>query len=138
VLPTLGSGIDEASVTNWRIRRIECRLAVIKKNEFRFAGQKHCKRHAYGGCDRDRVLKCCGGFTTVNRRGVSTPIGRKSWNLPATVGSLYRAAEPWRNGQAEGQINRLKRLKRAMYGRSSAELMRAPMIPLFGFTEHEK
>ena len=47
-------------------------------------------------------------------------------------------AEPWRNGQTEGQINRLKRLKRAMYGRASVELMRARMIPLSGFTEHEK
>ena len=47
-------------------------------------------------------------------------------------------AEPWSNGQTEGQINRLKTLKRAMYGRASAELLRARMIPLSAFTEHEK
>ena len=29
--------------------------------------------------------------------------------------------EPWSNGQVEGQINRLKTLKRAMYGRASVE-----------------
>ena len=38
--------------------------------------------------------------------------------------------EPWSNGQVEGQINRLKTLKRAMYGRASVELLRARMMPL--------
>lgn len=37
---------------------------------------------------------------------------------------------PWSNGQAEGQINRLKTLKRAMYGRAGSELLRARMLPL--------
>lgn len=34
----------------------------------------------------------------------------------------------WSNGQAEGQINRLKTLKRAMYGRAGAELLKARML----------
>ena len=38
--------------------------------------------------------------------------------------------EPWSNGQAEGQINRLKMLKRAMYGRAGIDLLRARMLPL--------
>jgi transposase len=38
--------------------------------------------------------------------------------------------EGWSNGQAEGQINRLKTLKRAMYGRARTELLRARMLPL--------
>jgi transposase len=38
--------------------------------------------------------------------------------------------ETWSNGQAEGQINRLKTLKRAMYGRASVELLRARLLPL--------
>ncbi len=38
--------------------------------------------------------------------------------------------EPWSNGQVEGQINRLKTLKRAMYGRAGVELLRARMLPL--------
>ena len=37
---------------------------------------------------------------------------------------------PWSNGQTEGQINRLKTLKRAMYGRAGAELLRARMLPI--------
>jgi Transposase len=37
--------------------------------------------------------------------------------------------EPWSNGQTEGQINRLKMLKRAMYGRASVALLCARMVP---------
>jgi transposase len=39
-------------------------------------------------------------------------------------------SEPWSNGQTEGQINKLKTLKRAMYGRASVDLLRARMAPL--------
>ena len=35
---------------------------------------------------------------------------------------------PWSSGQAEGQINRLKLLKRAMYGRASLDLPRRRFI----------
>ena len=38
--------------------------------------------------------------------------------------------DSWSNGQTEGQINRLKTLKRAMYGRAGPELLRARMLPL--------
>ena len=31
---------------------------------------------------------------------------------------------PWSNGQVEGQINRLKLIKRSMYGRASFDLLR--------------
>ncbi len=40
--------------------------------------------------------------------------------------------EPWSNGQTEGQINKLKTLKRAMYGRAGIDLLRARMLPLRG------
>jgi transposase len=33
-------------------------------------------------------------------------------------------ALPWSNGQVEGQVNRLKTLKRQMYGRAKFELLR--------------
>jgi transposase len=38
--------------------------------------------------------------------------------------------EQWSNGQTEGQISRLKTLKRAMYGRAGPELLRARMVPV--------
>ncbi len=45
-------------------------------------------------------------------------------------GAAVRAAltSPWSSGQAEGQINRLKMLKRAMYGRASLDLLRRRLI----------
>jgi transposase len=45
--------------------------------------------------------------------------------------------EPWSNGQTEGQINRLKMLKRAMYGRAGAALLCARMRPLREGTCHQ-
>jgi transposase len=38
--------------------------------------------------------------------------------------------QPWSNGQAESQINRLKNLKRAMFGRASVKLLRVRLRPL--------
>ncbi len=45
-------------------------------------------------------------------------------DLDAVTNAL---TEGWSNGQTEGHINRLKTLKRAMYGRAGAELLRARM-----------
>ena len=38
--------------------------------------------------------------------------------------------EKWSNGPVEGQINRLKTLKRQMYGSAGIELLRARLLPL--------
>ncbi|PRD42915.1 ISL3 family transposase [Phyllobacterium phragmitis] len=45
---------------------------------------------------------------------------------------------PWSNGQAEGQINRLKTIKRAMYGRAGPERLRARMMPIKSADLHTK
>ena len=34
----------------------------------------------------------------------------------------------WSNGQTEGQVNRLKTLKRQMYGRANIDLLRARLV----------
>ena len=34
----------------------------------------------------------------------------------------------WSNGQVEGQVNRLKTIKRAMYGRANFDLLRAKVL----------
>jgi transposase len=46
--------------------------------------------------------------------------------------------ELWSNGQTEGQINRLKTLKRAMYARAGTELLRARMLPPHLLIQHAK
>ena len=38
-------------------------------------------------------------------------------------------SKPWSNGPVEGHINRLKMLKRQMYGRAGIELLRARLLP---------
>jgi len=35
---------------------------------------------------------------------------------------------PWNNGQTEGQVNRLKLIKRQMYGRANFDLLRKRVI----------
>ena len=35
---------------------------------------------------------------------------------------------PWSNGQLEGQVNRLKLIKRLMYGRASFDLLRIRVL----------
>jgi len=44
--------------------------------------------------------------------------------------AAVRAAitEPWSNGQTEGQITKLKLVKRQMYGRAKLDLLQARLI----------
>lgn len=66
--------------------------------------------------------------------------GRDTWlddlanSLPAAFASGIAAdrdavaatiIEPWSNGQTEGQITKLKLVKRQMYGRACLDLLRA-------------
>ena len=37
-------------------------------------------------------------------------------------------SEVWSNGQVEGQVNRLKRIKRQMYGRAHFDLLRIRVL----------
>ncbi|MGI4748884.1 MAG: transposase [Janthinobacterium lividum] len=46
--------------------------------------------------------------------------------------------ERWSNGQVEGQITRLKMLKRAMNGRAGVDLLRARLMPFKPETNHSK
>lgn len=48
-------------------------------------------------------------------------------DLSAVEGAVV---EPWSNGPVEGHINRLKTLKRQMYGRAGVALLRTRLLPL--------
>ncbi|MGF7055387.1 transposase [Bosea sp. OAE752] len=64
------------------------------------------------------------------RLAAGIPIMRFARVLRRDIDAVNSAIElPWSNGQAEGQINRLKTLKRAMYGRAGSELLKARMLP---------
>ena len=58
------------------------------------------------------------------------PIVRFARTSNRDFDAIKNAVEmPWTNGQAEGQINRLRALKCAMYGRAGPELVRARLLP---------
>lgn len=49
--------------------------------------------------------------------------------LRADEGAVAAALdEPWSNGQTEGQITKLKLIKRQMYGRAKLDLLRARLL----------
>ena len=80
------------------------------------------------------------------RRTTATPLA--SWvakaaalgdrdlaNLAASLGSdapAIQAAltEPWSNGPVEGHVNRLKTIKRQMYGRAGFPLLKARVVSM--------
>lgn len=58
------------------------------------------------------------------------PIVRFARTLNRDIDAVRNGLEkPWSNGQTEGRINRLKALKRAMYGRAGPNLLKARMLP---------
>jgi transposase len=57
-------------------------------------------------------------------------IQRFARTLLADLAAVRNAvSEPWSNGQVEGHINRLKTIKRSMYGRAGIALLRARLLP---------
>jgi transposase len=58
------------------------------------------------------------------------PLVRFSYGLQKDIAAVTAAVEThWSNGQVEGQINRLKAIKRQMYGRAGFNLLRARVLP---------
>jgi transposase len=56
---------------------------------------------------------------------------RFAWTVRNDLAAVRNAIRyAWSNGQTEGQINRLKTLKRQMYGRAGIDLLRARLLPL--------
>ena len=88
-----------------------------------------------------RAAETVRAFADLLRRG--DPAGLTPWleaaattGLSGFVGGLrqdeaaVRAAivEPWSNGPVEGQVNRLKLIKRSMYGRAKFDLLRQRVL----------
>ena len=64
----------------------------------------------------------------LSEAGLS-PMASFARGLRADVTAVTAAlCETWSNGQTEGQINRLKTLKRQMYGRAGMDLLRARLV----------
>jgi transposase len=64
------------------------------------------------------------------RRCEYGPVVRFAYGLRKDLLAVSAAVETsWSTGQAEGQINRLKMIKRRMYGRAGSRLLRARVLP---------
>jgi transposase len=61
------------------------------------------------------------------RRLTKTFVRKLRQDLGAVEGAV---TERWSNGPVEGHINRLKTLRRQMYGRAGVDLLRARLLPL--------
>ena len=84
-----------------------------------------------------RSILCRGKVTTLHRwledatRAGIDALGRFVRTVKQDLSAVEAAVtESWSNGPVEGQINRLKALKRQMYGRAGVELLRARVLPL--------
>ena len=83
-------------------------------------------REAMSSKDRDGMLNW---MRTAAHSGIG-PVVRFAYGLKKDLGAVVAAVEtPWSNGQVEGQINRLKAIKRQMYGRAGFHLLRARVLP---------
>jgi transposase len=59
----------------------------------------------------------------------TTPLKRFALGLFSDLRAIRAAIElPWSNGPTEGHINRLKTIKRSMYGRAGFDLLRARLL----------
>lgn len=66
------------------------------------------------------------GWLTEAESGLLASFARGLRADKAAVTAALR--EPWSNVQTEGQINKLKTLKRQMYGRANLDLLRARLV----------
>ena len=79
---------------------------------------------------RRRTGRLAQWIATVTSPGFSF-LAQLARTLRRDLGAVELAIEtPWNNGPIEGQINRLKVIKRQMYGRAGFELLRARVLPL--------
>ncbi len=64
------------------------------------------------------------------KRSAFGSVVRFAYGLQKDISAVAAAVDtPWSTGQVEGQINRLKTVKRQMYGRAGFELLRARVLP---------
>ena len=95
-------------------------FAVMRRLAMRFRGLLR------GGSPEDLEA----WLKTADTSGIHA-MGRFATTLRLDLEAVQNAMkEVWSNGQTEGQINRLKTLKRAMYGRANHDLLKARLLPL--------
>lgn len=80
----------------------------------------------FGTMIRKRAVAELDGWIEQARTSLIAPLARGVARDAAAIRAA--STEPWSNGQTEGQINRLKLIKRQMYGRAKLDLLEARLI----------
>jgi transposase len=105
--------------TTTELKRAAPAFATIRQLAMRFRGILH-------GRDPDKLESW---LDDAHRSGLYG-LRRFAYTIRNDLAAVRNAiTERWSNGQTEGQINRLKTLKRQMYGRAATELLRARLLP---------
>ncbi len=98
--------------------RIESAVAQARRLAHRFLGL--IRRRNLEGFDR---------WLSQARACAVAELRRLAASLEADLCAVRAAfSSPWSSGQVEGQINRLKYLKRQMYGRAKLDLLRIRVL----------
>ncbi len=67
--------------------------------------------------------------SAVLEAAARTPLKEFAAGLRRDIGAIQAALDlPWSTSPVEGQVNRLKMLKRTMYGRAGFQLLRARVL----------
>lgn len=83
-------------------------------------------RAALAGDDSNQLR----GWVEGAKHSEFGPVVRFAYGLQKDISAVAAAVDTsWSTGQVEGQINRLKMIKRQMYGRAGFELLRARVLP---------
>nr|WP_263499467.1 transposase [Sphingobium sp. 3R8] len=62
-------------------------------------------------------------------QALTNPLASLARGLKRDIGAVQAALTlPWSTGPVEGKINKLKLIKRSMYGRAGLELLRARVM----------
>ena len=90
---------------------------------------------------REAILVACPSVRTAHTlvAGFTRLVAAQEGSIPELRGAALgmrqdRTAveagirEPWSQGQTEGQVNRLKAIKRAMFGRANFDLLRLRVL----------
>jgi hypothetical protein len=99
------------------------KVDAMKKDWPEFATMRRLALRFRGMLKSKNVDKLGAWLRDAQKSGLYA-MQRFARTAPRDIDAVRNAiTEPWSNGQTEGQINRLKALKRTMYGRAGPELL---------------
>ena len=113
------------------------KVDALKRDWPEFAAMRRLAMRFRGEL-KSKSVNCLGVWMNDAQQSGFYAMQRFARVLQRDISAVRNAiTEPWSNGQTEGQINRLKALKRTMYGRAGPEPLRARMLPLQASTQQE-